>query len=84
MGETILDFIEANAHLKRCVSERDTEIARLRQQVAELQAWKDAVPVVGINAWWQSPVNWTGYDHAQYDAWYKAVKAWVHGLKVND
>lgn len=72
------------AQLTITLAERDAEIAALRQQVAELQAWKASVPVEAINAWWQSPVNWTGYDHAQYDAWYKAVKAWVHGLKVND
>ena len=30
------------------IAERDAEIAALRQQVAELQAWKDAVPVDAV------------------------------------
>ena len=75
MGETILDFIEANAHLKRCVSERDTEIARLRQQVAELQAWKDAVPVVGIKRLFRD---------APYDASYAdEVWQWIEKYTLN-
>ena len=53
----------------------------LGAKVAELQAWKDAVPVDAIAEWWKSPVNWTGYDHAQYDAWYQAVKKWVKFVK---
>ena len=82
--DTIADLRAQLSESRQQIGNRYAEIARLLTQIAKLQAWQDAVPVDAINAWWQSPVNWTGYDHAQYDAWYKAVKSWLNGLKVND
>ena len=57
------------------IAERDAEIAALRQQMAELQAWKDAVPVVGIKRLFRD---------APYDASYAdEVWQWIDKYTLN-
>ena len=61
--------------LRAQLAERDAEIAALRAQVAELQAWKDAVPVVGIKRLFRD---------APYDASYAdEVWQWIEKYTLN-
>ena len=57
------------------LAERDAEIERLRAQVAELQQWKAAVPVVGIKRLFRD---------APYDASYAdEVWQWIEKYTLN-
>lgn len=51
----------------RMIAGRDAEIERLRQQVAELQAWKDSVPVKALRR-----IVRDVSSPALYDEWFKA------------
>ena len=51
MGEQMHDDL---AEYQAQLAERDAEIERLRQQVAELQAWKANVPVDALRRYWST------------------------------
>ena len=57
------------------IEAKDAEIERLRAQIAELQEWKDAVPVVGIKRLFRD---------APYDASYAdEVWQWIEKYTLN-
>lgn len=68
---------DCNADLNRAIdtlAERDAEIERLRAQVAELQAWKDAVPVWALQL---THDRGSHIDTDEFESAWDVVHAWL-------